>query len=106
MYALVACLIDQSDYAYPLFMKSASVDLTGESKLYAGGIYIGGTHPAASGGAYMTAIYGFTGLSFENGIHLNPHLPKEIEAISYRVKHQDKTYEIYVDKEKHQIKEV
>ncbi len=106
MYALVACLIDQSDYAYPLFMKSASVDLTGESKHYAGGIYIGGTHPAASGGAYMTAIYGFTGLSFENGIHLNPHLPKEIEAISYRVKHQDKTYEIYVDKEKHQIKEV
>jgi len=106
MYALVACLIDRSEYAYPLFMKSASVDLTGKSKHYAGGIYIGGTHPAASGGAYMTAIYGFTGLSFNDGIHLNPHIPKQIKSISYKVKHLGKTYEIYVDQVKHQIKEV
>jgi kojibiose phosphorylase/nigerose phosphorylase len=106
MYALVACLIGKSEYAYPLFMKSATVDLTGKSKHYAGGIYIGGTHPAASGGAYMTAIYGFSGLSFKDGIQVKPHLPKHIKSISYKVKYLNKSYKIDVYQNQHQIKEV
>lgn len=105
MYALIACLIDNPEYAYPLFMKSATVDLTGESKEYAGGIYIGGTHPAASGGAYLTAIYGFSGLEINDQIKVNPRLPKSISSIEFNIKHLGKTYHIKVSKNKSEIKE-
>lgn len=106
MYALVACMIGNPEYAYPLFMKSASVDLTGLSKAYAGDIYIGGTHPAASGGAYMTAIYGFSGLSLTDKISVNPQLPRSIKSLSYKIIHQGKKYQIYVSNKHTEIKEV
>jgi trehalose/maltose hydrolase-like predicted phosphorylase len=106
MYALVACMIDNTDYAYPLFMKSASVDLTGDSKHYAGGIYIGGTHPAASGGAYMTAIFGFAGLKMNEKMSVESHLPKSIESISFKVINKDKIYEIFVSHQSSHIKEI
>jgi len=62
MYALLACYCDNPDEAYPFFLKSAMADLKGGGKEWAGLLYIGGTHPAAAGGAYMTAVYGFAGL--------------------------------------------
>jgi len=105
MYALIACFIGNPEYAYSLFMKSAAVDLTGESKQYAGGTYIGGTHPAASGGAYLTAIYGFSGLSIGDEIKLNPRLPESIDFMQYNIKHIDKEYQIKVYKESWEIKE-
>ena len=105
MYALTSCMIGRPNDAYPLFMKSATVDLTGKSKHFAGGIYIGGTHPAASGGAYMTAIFGFSGLSFDGGIKVNPKLPKQFESISYKVKHQGKTYRVNVSRNYSSIEE-
>lgn len=58
-YALTACRIGNRDGAYKAFLDSAEIDLRGGGKQWAGEIYIGGTHPAASGGAYMTAAYGF-----------------------------------------------
>ncbi|MCR3905396.1 MAG: glycoside hydrolase family 65 protein [Tenericutes bacterium] len=106
MYALVACMIGNPEYAYPLFMKSATVDLTGISKTYAGDIYIGGTHPAASGGAYMTAIYGFSGLSLTDKISVNPQLPKSIQSLTYKIIHQGKKYQIYVSNKLSEIKEI
>lgn len=58
-YALTACRIGNVDAAFKAFLDSAEIDLRGGGKQWAGEIYIGGTHPAASGGAYMTAVYGF-----------------------------------------------
>lgn len=106
MYALIACLTDNPDYAYPLFMKSATIDLTGESKHYAGDVYIGGTHPAASGGAYMTMIHGFAGCTFSDNITCTPHLPKSITSIRFKTHHLGSTYEICVTKEAVDIKEL
>jgi len=107
MYALVACLTDNPEYAYPLFLKSATVDLTGDSKQFAGGIYIGGTHPAASGGAYMTAVYGFAGLSDQGGdLRLVPRLPADINSISFKIKKAGRQYHIFVSKEKQEITEI
>ena len=107
MYALVACLTDNPEYAYPLFLKSATVDLTGDSKQFAGGIYIGGTHPAASGGAYMTAVYGFAGLSDQGGdLRLAPRLPADINSISFKIKKAGRQYHIFVSKEKQEITEI
>ena len=58
-YALTACRTGEEGGAYKAFLDSAEIDLRGGGKQWAGEIYIGGTHPAASGGAWMTAVYGF-----------------------------------------------
>jgi len=85
MYALLACEIGESNFAYPLFLKGATIDLNGEGKTYAGGIYIGGTHPASSGGAYMTAVYGFAGLQHLDGLLAgNTRLPEGIEEMRFK----------------------
>lgn len=54
-YAICACRIGKSADAYEAFLDSAEIDLKGGGKQWAGEIYIGGTHPAASGGAWIAA---------------------------------------------------
>lgn len=72
IYALVAADIGSPDWGYPYFMRTATVDLTGESKQYVGDLYIGGTHPAANGGAWMAAVLGFAGLDYDGGtVHIS-----------------------------------
>ena len=61
MYSLCACAINRPDVAYPLFLKSAEADIQGGGKQWAGLVYMDGTHPAATGGAYMVLLYGFLG---------------------------------------------
>lgn len=76
MYALAACGVGKPDDAYPLFLKSAKADLVEGGKEWAGLVYIGGTHPAAAGGAYMALLWGFLGLGLEGGAPaLSPRLP-------------------------------
>lgn len=67
MYAMLACKCNMPRKAYPFFMNSAGADLKDGGKEWAGLVYIGGTHPAAAGGAYMTAIEGFGGVSVQDG---------------------------------------
>ena len=64
-YGIVATEIGMADWAYKYFMKTATVDLTGDTKQYVGDLYIGGTHPAANGGSWNTAVFGFGGVSYE-----------------------------------------
>jgi trehalose/maltose hydrolase-like predicted phosphorylase len=67
-------------------MKSATIDLTGESKQYVGTLYIGGTHPAANGGAWMSAVLGFAGIkASEKSISINPKLPAKWESIAFNL---------------------
>jgi trehalose/maltose hydrolase-like predicted phosphorylase len=82
----VAADIGNTDWAYKYFMKTASVDLTGDTKQYLGSLYIGGTHPAANGGAWNTAIFGFAGVSFTNDtLDISPRLPKNWDSISFKL---------------------
>ncbi len=95
MYALVACKCDKPDVAYDFFMKSATADIRGGGKQWAGLIYIGGTHPAAAGGAYMNATEGFAGLSFKDGkVNANPKLPTKWSSLSFKTFYGDKLYEV------------
>lgn len=57
-YALTACRIGKKEDAYKAFLNSAEIDLNGGGKQWAGEVYIGGTHPAASGGAWIVATRG------------------------------------------------
>jgi nigerose phosphorylase len=85
VYALVAASIGRTEWAYRYFMKTATVDLSGDSKQYVGTLYIGGTHPAANGGAWMAAVLGFGGLSSDGKVlRLKPALPRRWKSLSFR----------------------
>ena len=100
VYALVAAHIGYTEYAYRYFLKTATIDLTGESKQYVGNLYIGGTHPAANGGAWQAAIHGFAGLSFKDGvIALNPALPAQWSSLRFSFYALGQRYTASIDRE-------
>jgi trehalose/maltose hydrolase-like predicted phosphorylase len=105
MYALLACETGDSNRAYPHFIKSAEIDITGQGKHFAGLVYIGGTHPAANGGAWMVAVQGFCGFSVEGGeIRVIPRLPEKWEKVVFHVIHKGVRREVTVTKNGYHIK--
>lgn len=104
IYAMVASKFNDPDWGYPYFMKTATVDLTGESKQFAGTIYIGGTHPAANGGTWMAAVLGFAGLTIKNNqVAVEPKLPSHWEKMSFKTIYQEESYTIEITQEEHKI---
>lgn len=100
MYAILACRLGMASRAYPFFLKSAAADLAGGGKEWAGLVYIGGTHPAAAGGAYMTAVKGFAGVYMEEGeIKVKPHLPAAWQKMRFRIHYMQKEYQIEITKD-------
>ena len=100
MHAGLFCRLGRSDDAWDFFMKSAAADINGGGKQWAGLVYIGGTHPAAEGGAYKNLIYGFAGVDFTGGvINITPKLPAHIDALSFGVTYKNKRYKIEITKE-------
>lgn len=97
MYSLLACYTNNPEIAYPMFMKSAKADLTKGGKEWAGSIYIGGTHPASAGGAWIAAVKGFAGISEENG-HLvcRPNLPEKWIGMSFKLMYKGKQYYVEI----------
>ncbi len=86
MYALTACRLGRPDLAWDLFMKTATIDITGGGKEWAGEIYIGGTHPASNGGAWMIAAMGFAGLRMKKGRpEIHPNLPEQISKLVFPI---------------------
>lgn len=100
MYSIVASELNYTDIAYDMFMKSATIDLGTNQKMFAGGIYIGGTHPASNGGSYLSLLFGIAGLKFnDEEIKLNPHLPSKIKGLEFKIIYRNKKYliKIYED---------
>ena len=108
MYSIIASKIGYTKIAYDMFYKSASIDLGTDQKMYAGGIYIGGTHPASNAGAYLSALIGFAGLWIkEDEFVINPHLPPSIEGIRCKFIYKNKQYLLEVNKDNsYKIEEV
>ncbi|QGQ94378.1 glycoside hydrolase family 65 protein [Paenibacillus psychroresistens] len=99
LYSLVAADIGNAEWGYKYFMKSATIDLTGESKQYVGTLYIGGTHPAANGGAWMSAVLGFAGVNAnEHQILINPKLPDKWESIAFNLSWKGQKMSITITK--------
>ncbi|NLM75485.1 MAG: glycoside hydrolase family 65 protein [Clostridiaceae bacterium] len=98
MYGLLACRCGMPEKALPFFMKSARADLEGTGKEWAGLIYIGGTHPAAAGGAYMTAVNGFGGIYFEEEkLKAKPQLPPNWQKLRFNIYYKGKLHRVEVD---------
>ena len=107
MYSLVACQTGKAEVAYPFFMKSAKADLTPGGKEWAGLIYIGGTHPASEGGAWIVAINGFAGISIKDGkLVCQPNMPKHWNGMKFKLKFMDKNYQVTIDKNGGRIEEL
>jgi trehalose/maltose hydrolase-like predicted phosphorylase len=59
------------------------IDLLGEGKQYVGTLYIGGTHPAGNGGAWISAVFGLCGIHCaQETITIDPHLPAHWTKVS------------------------
>jgi nigerose phosphorylase len=93
MYSLLASECSYPESAYRMFRKSAEIELSQDQKMFAGNIYIGGTHPASNAGAYLSVVFGFAGLKEKDGVlSLNPHLPDGIESIGFRFHYRGDVY--------------
>jgi len=100
-YAIVAAEIGEMDFAYRYFMKTATIDITGKSKQYVGDLFIGGTHPAANGGAWLSVIKGFCGLlNTADGVSITPRLPEHWQKVVIPYKFGKNSYEVSVEKER------
>jgi len=106
-YAMVAAEIGKPDWAYDFFLKTATVDLTGQSKQFLGTLYIGGTHPAANGGAWLAAIFGFAGLRIhEAGLSLKPSLPSNWQSMEFSITWRGQRYEIRVSGDQGSVRRI
>lgn len=104
MYALLACRFGEPDLAYPFFLKSSTADLAGGGKQWAGSVYIGGTHPASAGGAWMTVVEGFGGVSVERREPVfQPRLPSGWKRLKFSVQFNGDTYVINITLDEIQI---
>jgi nigerose phosphorylase len=82
-YALAAAEIGRTAEAYRYFMKAATADLDGGTKSHVGTLYIGGTHPAASGGAWMAVVFGLCGIRVAGrAVSIDPRLPDHWASVS------------------------
>lgn len=78
MYSLVACRVGRAEQSYEWFKKTATTDLFGGGKKYAGKVYIGGLHPAACGGTWLVLAQGYAA-KFDGSC-----LPKQIKKLTIR----------------------
>lgn len=107
MYSLLACKNGNAEIAYPFFMKSAKADLLPGGKEWAGLIYIGGTHPASEGGAWIVAVKGFAGITIKDGkLQCNPCLPSKWQGMRFKFRYMNKLYQIEIDKDGGKISEI
>lgn len=96
-YAMVAAELGELDSAYRYFLKTAEIDLKARYKLYVGTIFIGGSHPAANGGAWMVAVLGFGGLRVEREtVMLNPRLPAKWRTMEFALEHRGDRFRVRI----------
>jgi len=98
-YAMVATEFGNLDFAYKYFLKTAKIDLEARYKVYVGSVFMGGSHPAANGGAWMTAILGFGGVEAdENRIAINPRLCGKWKRLQFRLAYKGDDFRISITK--------
>ncbi|HYD82875.1 MAG TPA: glycosyl hydrolase family 65 protein, partial [Opitutus sp.] len=98
-YAMVAAEFGDVDFAYEYFLKTAKIDLEAKYKVYAGTVFMGGTHPAANGGAWMTAVFGFGGVQVdEQGITIAPRLCRKWRKLEFNLDYRGDRLRVSITK--------
>ena len=104
MYGMLACKTGNKKEALSFYEKTSLIDINGNSKQWAGLIYIGGTHPAAQGGSWMMVVYGFCGFSVKsNKIEIKQNLPDNWKKVSFTAIVGGEKYKVNVTKEGYEL---
>ncbi len=98
-YAMVAAEFGNLDFAYKYFLKTAKIDLEAKYKVYVGSVFMGGSHPAANGGAWMTAVLGFGGVQAdEKRVAINPRLWRKWKRLNFHLAYRGDDFRINITK--------
>jgi kojibiose phosphorylase len=98
-YAMVASEFGNLDFAYNYFLKTAKIDLEAKYKVYVGSVFMGGSHPAANGGAWMTAILGFGGVQADaKRVAINPRLCRKWKRLQFHLAYQGDDFRMDITK--------
>jgi nigerose phosphorylase len=98
-YAMVATEFGNLEFAYLYFLKTAKIDLEAKYKMHVGNIFTGGSHPAANGGAWMTAVFGFAGLDAdETRVAINPRLVAKWRSLRFKLTYKGDSFDIRITK--------
>lgn len=96
-YAMVATEFGNLDFAYKYFLKTAKIDLEAKYKVYVGTIFMGGSHPAANGGAWMTAVFGFGGVQAdERRLAINPRLCEKWQRLEFNLAYKGDRFRVAI----------
>jgi kojibiose phosphorylase len=99
-YAMLAADIGKLDWAYNYFLKTAKMDLEAKYKIYVGTVFIGGSHPAANGGAWMAAVFGFGGVKAgKDQIVVNPQLYEKWKSLEFKINYKGRKFTINITKD-------
>jgi kojibiose phosphorylase len=97
-YAMVASEFGNLDFAYKYFLKTAKIDLEAKYKVFVGTIFMGGSHPAANGGAWMTAIQGFGGVQASGDqLRICPRLVPKWKSLRFRLCYKGDAFRITIE---------
>jgi nigerose phosphorylase len=103
-YAMVATEFGNIDFAYDYFMRTAKIDIEAKYKVYVGTIFMGGSHPAANGGAWMTAVFGFGGVqSTANNVVINPRLYKKWNSLQFNMIYKGDRFKVTIGQNKVEV---
>ncbi len=98
-YAMVAAEFGNLDFAYKYFLKTAKIDLEAKYKVYVGSVFMGGSHPAANGGAWMTAVLGFGGVQAdEKRVAINPRLWRKWKRLNFHLTYKGDDFRMNITK--------
>ncbi|HVU32682.1 MAG TPA: glycosyl hydrolase family 65 protein [Opitutaceae bacterium] len=99
-YAMVATEFGNLDFAYRYFLKTAKIDLEARYKMYVGTIFTGGSHPAANGGAWMTAIFGFGGIRADDRrLTIAPRLYPKWRSLALSLAHRGGRFRVTITRQ-------
>jgi nigerose phosphorylase len=98
-YAMVAAEFGNLRFAYDYFLKTAKIDIEAKYKVYVGNVFMGGSHPAANGGAWMTAVLGFGGVQAdEKRVAINPRLCGKWKRLNFHLAYKGDNFRVNITK--------
>jgi trehalose/maltose hydrolase-like predicted phosphorylase len=96
MHGLVAARLGYTEMALRYFRQTAAIDLADTHVAIDGGVHI-----AALGGVWLTAVFGFAGLSMHSdGIAVHPQLPANWRSLGFRIQWRSRRLKIRIEQAK------
>ncbi len=96
VYGIMASKIGDVEKAYDYFDQTLRLDLDNLHHNTKDGLHI-----ANAGGAYMSVVFGFSGLRIkEDGLHLKPQIPQKWKSYAYNLNYQGSHVEIKITNQK------